>query len=226
VVERSVVLLVDDESKWVEEVSRVKEICSKTGLSLELVKLSDAAFNESNVLNELRSIPPQTRGRIRSGRGRVLPISHGGRLNLVNTPVIMVLEHGRATDVYPKELEGKVYSLFDFVNTGKKGVSLEKLLAEVIKNRPGLLEPEWLSVDDEVDVGGGKVDLMIKSKDRVTLVECKSVADQGALGQLLKQASGAQSPRLVLLCFDVKGNILEACKKNGVEIYRLTLERL
>jgi hypothetical protein len=221
-----IVLLVDDESKWMEQVSRVKEICMKTGLGFRMLRLGDPAFDESGVLNELRSIPPQKRGRIRSGRGRVLPISHGGRLNLVNTPVALLRENGRITDVYPKELEGRTYSLFDFANKEERSGSSEQLLVEMLKRKPELLEPDWLSVKVEVDMGGGRADLMIESRNHTTLVECKNVADQEALGQLLKQASGTSFPRLVLLCMDVKGNILEACKKNGVEVYRLALERL
>jgi hypothetical protein len=220
--DRIVLYLASEEESRTNEVQLLLELCRTKGISVDIIGQSDARFDEQAALAAIRSIAPQVRGRVKSGRGYSLPLSNSGRLSLGNTPVAIVYSSGIPVDVYPKFRMGRYYKLTDLFLSPKR-LGREELLIQIIESKPSLIDPEWTSVETEVQLASGRADLLIRSPSGLILVECKDQADQGALGQLLKQSTGLGA-KLVLACFDAKEGIAEACREHGVYLVKLTLE--
>src|SRR3989442_15484694 len=78
--------------------------------------------DEERFLEDIRMIPPQVRGQVRSGGGRTLPISGSSKLNH-SIPILIVYDGNRPIDVYPKDLMGIKYELSSALNSDNDGCS-------------------------------------------------------------------------------------------------------
>ncbi len=189
--------------------------------------------DEERVLNDIRIIPPQVRGQVKSGGGSTLPISNNGRLNL-SIPILIFYEGPRPIDVYPKYLKGIIYDIGSaFKNPGATGVlGVEECITTILTSRPQLLDPELKLADTEFGTGSGVADLVFKdSNGFYMLVEVKETADQETVGQVLKQSNGMRSKlgltrmRNAIVALRISGNVPDACKAAGVELYLIEAKK-
>ena len=90
------------------------------------------------------------------------------------------------------------------------------------------MDPTLQLVDAEFGTGSGVTDLLFKDSNGLYLiVEVKETADQETVGQVLKQSSGLKSKlglptmRKAVVALRTSGNVLDACKAAGVELYTI-----
>ncbi len=184
-------------------------------------------FDEERFLNDIRLIPPQVHGQVRSGGGRTLPISGSGKLNR-SIPILIFYNGSKPIDVYPKDLKGIKYDLSSaFDNPGAADVlGVEERIAAILSSRPQLLDSDLKQVESEFDTGSGVVGLVFKdSNGFYMIVEVKETADQETVGQVLKQSDGMKGKlsltrmRKAIVALRTSGNVSDACKASGVELY-------
>src|SRR5919109_1906968 len=87
--------------------------------SVDVDQLSQS--DETRFLSDIRTVPPQIRGQVKSGGGRTLPISGSGKLNR-SIPILILYENDRPLDVYPKDVMGVRYDL-ESAFSNIKGIS-------------------------------------------------------------------------------------------------------
>jgi len=192
-----------------------------------------SATDEERFLADIRLIPPQTRGQVRSGGGRTLPISGSSKLNRT-IPVLILYQSSKPVDVYPKDLMGVKYDLESAFKTPTTSDTLgvENSLVTILSSKPELLLPGLELVSKEFETGSGVIDMIFKDQAGVYLiVEVKEEADQETVGQVLKQSSGLKdklgvsSVRKAIVALRTSGNVRAACKDAGVELYLLSASK-
>lgn len=206
------------------------------GVSFSLVDSS--MINEEKIIKEIRALPPQIRGRIRYGRGRPLPITRRGRLNYVNTVIVLIYEDNRLIDVYPKQLGESYLSPLDW----SKGIAFktpylyEEPLIVLLRDKPELVNArKVVKVHEEISNGKkviGEIDLLLEDEnnDKV-LVEVEEKVREKAITQLLSLARilkerGVKISRMIVVGLDADSKSVKAAREAGIEIWRLRLERI
>jgi len=218
-----------------EEVVREFE---QAGAEYKLV--SGGEVNEERVIEEIRALPPQIRGRIRYGRGRPLPLTRRGRLNTGNTCILLVYEGRKLVDVYPKML-GSRY--IDPVEGAR--LSIGRLPQYHLYEEPTLVliaqHPELLGcarvriVKEKVKLAEGyaEIDLVLEdARGDIALVEVEEIATLNAVAQALslaqafQEATGTRVERVIVVALAAEEDAKRAAKKAGVEIRLLKLAPL
>ena len=141
--------------------------------------------DEDGFLDDIRLVPPQVRGQIRSGGGRTLPISGSSKLNR-SIPILIVYEGTKPVDVYPKDLMGVKYDLSSaFKNASPSDtLGVENNLITILASKPELVGPRLQLVHREFVIGSGVIDMIFRDPDGVLLsVEVKEEADQELSGR-------------------------------------------
>lgn len=188
---------------------------------------------EQRFLDDIRAIPPQIRGQVKSGRERTLPISHSGKLSRSITTLIFY-EGPRPTDVYPKVLMGVMYDVSAAFKTPRvnEALGLESTITTLLLSKPQLLGSNLELVERELVTKSGIVDLVFKDGEGVHVaVEVKHIADQETVGQILKQSNGMKDKlgltavRKVIVALGISGSVREACQDAGVELYLISANR-
>jgi len=213
----------------------VKEITSK-GISFHLVDSS--IINEEELIREIRGLPPQIRGKIRYGKGKPLPLTRGGRLNYVNTAILLIYENDRLIDVYPKQLGERYFSPLDWSRDMefKTSYLYEEPMVALLKDKPELVNARRvLKVHEEVIKGKeviGEIDLLFEDDNgNKVLVEVEEIVREKAITQLLALAKvlkdkGIKLSRMIIVGLDTDFKSLKAAKEAGIEIWRVRLEKL
>jgi Holliday junction resolvase-like predicted endonuclease len=221
---------------------------------IDVSSLTDA--QQDKIAAEIRTIAPQTRGRVVSGGGMTLALSGKKNLNLDNTPILLVKDSlDRPLSVFPHALEGKVETVQDHLNNAlergtdaalhEKRVPTEELLTELLSVVPSIVEEGLTVLGKEYSTATGAIDLlMLDRSDTPVVVEVEVTATEQAVGQVCKLAEGyVQSLRRqesdnatkqgndvkirkAIVCIKTKGMINRACKSAGVELYQLGTERI
>jgi hypothetical protein len=223
----------------------LREISHKKGIKIEDVKFSN--LSEENIESlkmKIRNISPQVRGKIVTSRGAILPFSKTKNLNLDNTPILILMIENQFIDVYPHQLGTQYVSILDYLQSVqsegiRRQLSVEGLLEEpiikILSENPSILGKDLVYVSSEVDVGVGKPDILFKdSKNHHIVVEVESEANDFAIGQISRGASGLISKkkldpknvRKAIVCLSFRGNLKDAAKGAGIELYQLALNRL
>jgi hypothetical protein len=224
--------------QWI--VSTLEDIKSRWGIQYRLDEIDSIPEDGADILRaQIREIIPQSRGRIVSSGGNVLPLSHGKRLNVENTPILILYEDGRPVQVYPHMLGRAYVSVEEGLNRILKGGPegsmkdrglLEAPLQKLLVGNPSMLEDGASCLGVEVDVGVGVADLVLRGGDgRTIIVEVKSHADDSAVGQVSRIAEGyatkegadAQRVRKAIVCVTLSKNLVEACRGAGIELYKI-----
>ena len=193
----------------------------------------------SKVMEEIRAIIPQSRGSIVTSRNSILPLSKTKKLNLDNTPVLIVEEKERPIYVFPCRLGESYFSVeygVDFIKSNWPELrplegENEELITRLIKERPDLLEDGFRLEASEVMLETGKVDVIFKdSRDSLVIVEVEREATDATLGQILRLASGyegnkmrdgrGRKVRAGIVCYRAKKFIPVAAKRAQVEIWQ------
>ena len=189
---------------------------------------------ERRFLDDIRAIPPQVRGQVKSGKKRTLPISHSGNLSR-SIPILILYEGLRPTDVYPKVLMGVMYDVNAAFKTPRvtEVLGLESGITTLLLSKPELLGSGLKLVEREFGTKSGIVDLVFNDNDGVYMaVEVKHIADQETVGQILKQSNGMKDKlglttvRKVIVALGISGSVREACKDAGIELYLISADRL
>lgn len=196
---------------------------------------------EEEVIEDIRQIKPQLRGSVVASGGSVLPISGSKKLNLQNTPVILVKEKRKPVYVFPCKIGEKYYSLesgLSFLKrnlpnvVGLEGV-MEDSLVSLISDAPHKLEEGLMLEDLEVDTPTGKTDIVMKdSSGRFLVVEVEREASDSSVGQILRLGAGfekhrdleRQLVRAGIVCFRINPNVLAACARAGIEVWKYDLK--
>jgi RecB family endonuclease NucS len=120
-----------------------------------------------------------------------------------------------------------------FDNPGATNVlSVEECITTILSSRPQILGSDLKQIESEFDSESGVADLVFKDSNGLYLnVEVKDIADQDAVGQVLKQSNGMQSKlgstkiRNAIVALRTSGNVQDACQAAGVELYLVTTKR-
>ncbi len=223
----------------------LEEIKSKWKASFALIEAQSLTVDfESKLIMEIRNVPPQARGKIVSSKNRMLPLTHSKRLNLENTPVLIMYSDSTPVDVYPHAL-GTTYleiedCLYAIINGGpKRHVEARGLLEEpvekILADNPSLLEEDAKFEGVNVDVGTGMADVILKDQNgRSIVVEVETHANDFAVGQVSRLTAGYSSKwnlsqsqvRKVIVCHSFDKNLPEACKEAGIELYKIEIRRV
>jgi hypothetical protein len=238
-----VTLYYDEKAKYnpsAEEIlPRFLALTEKEGV--KLVKITRAELDqqeEKSVLAKIREIKPQLKGKVRASRGGALPISGSGKLNLGNTPVILVSRDKEQVYVFPcrmGEREYDVSSGIAFLSENLPATpSLKSETEEGISMRlekdPTLLEEGLEYEGSEVETSTGKADLVfIDRAGKCLVVEVERDAGDSAVGQILRLGAGFESKmgfmqgsvRMGIVCLRINGNVLAAAKRAGIEVWCL-----
>ena len=220
-------------------------IRERWGTQYKLVETYTLPTNEEDKLRaQIREVIPQSRGRIVSSGGNILPLSHGKRLNVENTPILLLYDEERPVQVYPHML-GKDYTsveegLRQMLEDGPEQFVREQGLVEpsmsrLLAGHPTLLEEGACCNGVEVDVRAGVADLVLGAKDgRPIVVEVKVHGDDSAIGQVsriaeayaTRQSLDHSTVRKAIVCLTYAKNLDAACRGAGVELYGLNISRI
>jgi hypothetical protein len=220
-----------------------KLLRDKWGIDCSITELSSLSSSEIERLKtDIRSIPPQVRGRIVTSRGHVLPLSKSKNLNLKNTPILILYREETVVDVYPHVLGSKYFNMDDALERmlrfgpddylQLRGL-LEEPMVKILSDFPSILGRGVKSLGSEISVSTGKIDLLMEEEDGgIIVVEAENYADDFAVGQVCRLATGYHSQfdfpqdsiRKVIVCLDHSSTLPETCRGAGVELFRLVLK--
>ncbi len=189
----------------------------------------------SEVADKIRSIIPQKRGAVVTSRRTILPLSGTKKLNLGNTPILLVEEDGKLVYVFPCRVGETYYSLrqgIAFLRSNLPGLPplsglSEKDLIEIILKQPDLLEEGLHDAREEVATSAGKIDIVFHDvQEKTLLVEVEREADDAPLGQTLRLCAAyekglslpARSVRGMIACMRAREFIQDAARRAGIEI--------
>ncbi len=191
-------------------------------------------------VEEIRRIKPQSRGSVVASGGRSLPISGSKKLNLQNTPVLIVRETDDEIDsrpiyVFPCKVGERYYSALDgisFISNSLPNLSdlpgeMEESLVSLLKSDPNRLEPDLVFRSSEDSLSTGKTDLVfLDSRQKFLLIEVEREATDSAIGQILRLAAGferdhqTEKVRCAIACFRINDNVLAAANRARIEVWK------
>jgi hypothetical protein len=185
--------------------------------------------DQEKIATEIRSIPPQIRGRVVSGGGMVLALSHTKNLNFDNTPILIVRDSlDRPVAVFPHALEEKVESVEDHLKDAlalgvdralhRKRIPTEELLTELISITPSMIEEGATVLGREYPTSTGTIDLLLLDKNGTPIVvEVETTATEQAIGQVCKLSEGySKSPERQLIGGGLEGRAKEKAVRKAI----------
>ncbi len=205
----------------------------------EKESLSDDEMGKA--VEEIRMIKPQSRGSVVASGGRgFLPISGSKKLNLKNTPVLLVKDssgdgNSRPVYVFPCTVGESHYRVLDGISFLSNNLpdlkelpgEMEGPLISSLKANPEKLEPRLLFRSSEDILPTGKADLVfVDSNSQILLIEVERVATDSAIGQILRLAAGYEEyhsipkVRCGIACFRINKNVQAAAKRAGIEVWQ------
>lgn len=214
--------------------------CEKlaTEFNLSFANFEGSGISEkmkSEIADKMRTIIPQKRGGIVTSRKMILPLSGTKKLNLGNTPILIVEDDGRPAYVFPCRLGETYYGIEDGITHLRSnlpglpeltGLS-EKDLTEIILKQPKVLGRGLHDPREEVETSAGTIDIVFRDdNERNLLVEVEREADDAPLGQILrlcaayekKLSLSRESVRGMIVCLRAREFIQDAAKRAGIEI--------
>ena len=218
---------------------QMRAIASKWNMGFEEFDVDKLVAEQMRrLIDDIRSIPPQIRGRIVSSRGKVLPLSGSKLLNATNTPIVVLRENESAIGVFP-HLLGTAYfdvesSLDRILNIGPREYFqdrglLESPVVKILADNPTLLEEGVKFIGSSIEVPAGLVDVLLQDREGTdVLVEVETKARDDAVGQVLRLArshaekTGKKHVRKLIVCHDFDVGLPLACKEAGIELFRVS----
>jgi len=205
---------------------------------LEKKSLSDEQMKKA--VEEIRRIKPQSRGSVVASGGQPLPISGSKRLNLKNTPVLLVerIDGSIASEpvyVFPCKVGELYYSVLDGIsylsrtlpNIAELPGEMEESIIASIKSDPQKLEQGLVFRSSEDSLSTGMTDLvLVDSRSEFLLVEVEREANDAAIGQVLRLAAGFERDhnttrvRCAIACYRINENVLAAACRAGIEVWK------
>ena len=245
-------------STFKNEVAALTRLAKKDDrIKVEVVDVSDLTdVQREKIAAEIRTIPPQTRGRVVSGGGFTLALSGAKNLNVINTPILLVKDSSdRPLAVFPHALEEKVETvqahLDKAIENGvdaalhEKRVATEELLTELLSVAPSIIEEGMTLLGRECCTPTGTIDLLLRDSNGIpVVVEVEVTGTEQAVGQVCKLTEGyieslnekskddrseennVPKIRKAIVCIKTRGMINQACRNADVELYQVRTERL
>jgi hypothetical protein len=193
--------------------------------------------DEDKVVDEIRMIKPQWRGAVVASGGSALPISGSKKLNLQNTPVIVVRDEREPVYVFPCKIGERYYSIEDGIeflrqnlpNIAKLEGEMEDTLLDLISVAPHRLEEGLALNTQELDTPMGKTDLVLRdSRGNTLVIEVEREASDSSVGQILRLSAGFEEHRMMqpnsirsgIVCYRINDNVLAACGRAGIEVWK------
>jgi len=233
-----------------EILTEIQSIKSDSILVSLTERTSLNAAQEEKIIGLIRSIRPQARGSIVASGGKPLPISGSKKLNLQNTPVLIlneIISHEKKPRyVFPCRVGEKYYSVLEGIsflrqrlaqayspNLGELPGQMEEELAIRLRQEPYALETGLTLVSSESFTPTGKTDLIFSdSKSKYLVIEVERKATDSAVGQILRLTAGFEKGhglsqgvvRCGIVCLRIHDNVLEAARRAGIEVWRYTEE--
>ena len=231
-----------------ERIERIHDLLSglrgKWDLDSSIVEASQITpKREFEFLRDIRSTSPQVRGKVVASKSFVLPLSGKKKLNLLNTPVLILYESDRPVTVYP-HLLGTFYrgvedSLEEIMKYGpsrafeSRGI-LEDPICKILADDPTAFGRGVKTVAVEVSTSTGKIDLLLKDdQGSLIVVEIETRADDFSVAQVGRLAAGYSKDndidlgkvRRIVVFRSFDKNLIETARSAGVELYKITLTR-
>jgi hypothetical protein len=195
-------------------------------------------------VDDIRRIKPQSRGSVVASGGMTMPISGSKKLNLQNTPVILVKEsNGSEVDskpvyVFPCKVGERYYGITDGISFLKETLphlvdlpgEMEETIANILRAVPEKLEPGLVFRSAEDFLSTGKTDLVFNdASGSILIVEVERKATDSAIGQILRLCAGyesdnhlqPQSVRCGIACFRINDGVLAAANRAKIEVWKL-----
>jgi len=222
------------------------ELSIAKGLDMSAAKLERNSLSErklNEIVDGIRSIKPQARGSVVTSGGYHLPLSGTKKLNLNNTPILLVRNESGPLYVFPCKI-GEIYydvmSGIKFLHNNLPNLidlpaGTEESIVSVIRDRPELLEQGLSFVSSEMETSRGRGDLLFKDKNqRLLLVEVEREANDQAVGQILRLGAGYESLhglepgtiRTAIVCIRINENVLAAANRAGIEVCKIDPSKL
>ncbi|MDA4111913.1 MAG: endonuclease NucS [Thaumarchaeota archaeon] len=194
-------------------------------------------------VDDIRRIKPQSRGSVVASGGKTLPISGSKKLNLQNTPVILVTESNGSGDskpiyVFPCKVGERYYRVLDGISFLRKTLpnlvelpgEMEETIATLLREDPVRLESGLVFRSAEDFISTGKTDLVFTDANgSFLIVEVEREATDSAIGQILRLSAGFEkdqglpvgSVRSSIACFRINENVLAAANRAKIEVWKL-----
>jgi len=242
-------LYFDPAGVYASEVKRLlsllEEIRNRWMIEYEIFEAKSLTSEEVEKLqSSIRSIPPQVRGRIVSSGNHPLPLSGRKRLNLKNTPVILLEKNNVPIDVYPHLLGTKYSSTEDSFSRilrfgpdehlEARGI-LEDPLIKIISDYPESLGKGTVLLQTNAETEAGVIDTLLRDGSGDTMVvEVETRARDSSVAQVCRLAAGyarskgvsLEKIRKVVVCLDYEGNLVRTCEGSSVELYKMEFRRV
>jgi hypothetical protein len=222
---------------FVSKVPRLESLGSDV-LILEETGLSNE--KKEQAVETIRRIKPQSRGSVVASGGKFLPISGSKKLNLQNTPVMIVKEKNGGSDsvpiyVFPCKIGERYYDVREGISFLLQSLpdlpelqgEMEETLIVTLKSHPERLEAGLSFRSSEDTLRTGKADLIFTDAiSRILLVEVERVATDAAVGQILRLAAGYEKDhgseriRCGIVCYRVNSNVILAMDRAGIEVWK------
>lgn len=192
---------------------------------------------EEAIIAAIRDIRPQSRGAVVTSGGDMLPLSGRKKLNLSNTPILLVKSDGRPEYVFPCKVEEKYYDVLQgisfLVQNLPERVKLEgegeTPISSKLKESPKSLEDDLEFDAYEVETGSGVADLLFHDcNGRHLLIEVEREASDATIGQILRLCAGFEkknglepgSVRTGIVCLRANRNVVSAADRARIEIWK------
>jgi len=97
---------------------------------------------------------------------------------------------------------------------------LERPIIQILSDFPDILEEEASFIDSEVQIPSGRIDLLMEDvEDRILVIEVENLADDFAVGQVCRLASGYSSKfdlpkdsiRKIIICLRYSSTLPDTC---------------
>ncbi len=207
--------------------------------SVDIGTLNDA--DKEKLVEDIRIVSRKKGiGVVSKGSGALI-ISRKKKLGKIY--VLLKLEDEQIKNVYPHEVNKKRIDIISHLNRALKASSMNEItdhssiseqdISRMISTFPELIEEGMEFIDTEVEIEGGRIDAVFKSKtDEHLLVEIEIEARDNAIGQVqrfvtysTKHKIPREKVRLGIVCVRIAESRLNACIGAGIEVYVLSLEK-
>jgi hypothetical protein len=198
------------------------------------------------LLNQIRTVSLRAKIRVKSrGGGAPMPISRSSKLNMDQTPMLVVTENGRPSMVYPHERgpKGHIFTVNSYLERLLESETVEGFeqqalseedICRIITNFPQMLEDGLKYQSREVVVDGGVIDMVfIDREGNHMLVEIEIKATDSAIGQVNRfpipyaEKYGIPQERIrkAIVCIEISDSTLVACRETGIEVYQFRVKK-
>lgn len=220
----------------------LQQISKKHLIKYEIREFDTLSLNEKSTLIEnLRIVSRKNAvGIVSKGTG-ALPISRSKQIG--QNTILLRIEHGQIKCVYPHEKNKKRIEIKYYLNSLLKSAYINEIIehnsitemdiSRMLSTFPELIEKDLQFVDTEVEVEGGRIDIVFLTKmNEHLLIEIEIEAKDNAIGQVQRfvtYASKYNIPknriRFGIVCAKMSKSRLTACSNAGIEVYTLCLEK-